>query len=70
MLMGAFAAASPDDPFGAALASACMMGLCGEIAAARMTPQDGSASCSGYIIDAAYRMETKMLREGAKYEQR
>lgn len=69
-LMGAFAAASPRDSFAAALEAACMMGLCGEIAAARMAPQDGSASCAAYIIDAAYRMDTKTLREGARYEQR
>jgi len=69
-LIGAFAAALPDDPFAAALTAACMMGWCGEIAARRMTKQDGSASCAGYMIDAAYRMNTVTLREGARYEQR
>lgn len=69
-LMGAFAAAAPEEPFAASLSAVCMMGLCGELAAERMTAADGSAACAGYIIDAAYRMDSAMLKEGAKYEQR
>lgn len=68
-LMGAFAASAPCDPFGAAQTAACMMGLCGELAAARMGKQDGSMSCAGYIIDAAFHMDENTLKEGARYEQ-
>lgn len=66
-LLGAFAAANPQRRFEAAIAGACMMGLCGEIAHGRMSPPDGSAACRGYIIDAAYRMTGEKLEEGARY---
>ena len=66
-LLGAFAAANGERIFEAALAGTCMMGLCAEIAHARMSGLDGSAACRGYIIDAAYNMTGKSLREGARY---
>ena len=67
-LLGAFAAANPEKTYEAAIAGTCMMGLCAEMAHARMTGQDGNASCRGLIIDAAYRMTGMQLEEGAKYE--
>ena len=67
-LLGAFAAANPRRIYEAAIAGTCMMGLCAEIAHGRMSPQDGNASCRGYIIDAAYRMTGIQLEEGARYE--
>lgn len=66
-LLGAFVAANPRRRFEAAIAGVCMMGLCGEIAHRRMSPMDGNAACRSYIIDAAYRVTDKELREGAKY---
>lgn len=66
-LLGAFAAVQRERYFEATVAGVCMMGLCGEIAHERMSGMDGNAACRGYIIDAAYHMTDKMLREGAKY---
>ncbi len=71
-LVGAFlAAVTPDDPSEiseAAYLDACAtavgaMGLAGEIAAARMSPEDGNASCRNYLIDALYRMDDRQLSE-------
>ena len=67
-LLGAFAAANPERIYESAIAGTCMMGLCAEIAEGRMSPLEGNASCRGYIIDAAYRMTGKQLKEGARYE--
>ena len=66
-LLGAFAAANGERIFEAAIAGTCMMGLCGEMAQARMMQADGNAACRGYIIDAAYNMTGESLREGARY---
>lgn len=71
-LVGAFlAAVTPDDPSEiseAAYLDACAaavgaMGSAGEIAAARMSPEDGNASCRNYLIDALYRMDDRQLSE-------
>ena len=67
-LLGAFFAANAEQPFEAAIAAVCMMGLCAQQAKARMTPQEGNASCRNFVIDAAYRMTRKELEEGAEYE--
>ena len=67
-MLGAFAGANPKNLFDASVSAVCMMGLCGEIAHARMTRMDGNSACRGYIIDAAYRMTEKQLTEGARYE--
>lgn len=69
-LMGAFAAANPQEIFCAAAAAACMMGLCGEIAYGLLAPQEGSATYRNRMIDAAQRMTAGALREGARYESR
>ncbi len=67
-LLGAFLAASPDQPGEAALSAVCAMGLAGETAWSRLTAQEGSASCRNYIIDAIFRMTPEALEKGAKYE--
>ena len=67
-LIGAYVAASPDRPLTAVLAAVCAMGLCGEIAHARLLPQDGNASYRGYIIDAIYHLTPEELEKGARYE--
>lgn len=69
-MMTAYAVASPDDILSTVVASVCAMGICGEIAYDRMTPQDGNASYRNYIIDAVYNLDAKQLKEGAKYEVR
>ena len=44
------------------------MGLAGEIAHERLTPQDGNATYRNYIIDAIYHMDGENLERGAKFE--
>ncbi len=69
-LTAAFVTANPDKPLEAAAAAVCAMGLCGEIAYARLTDQDGNATYRNYIIDAMYRLTPAALEEGARYEMR
>lgn len=65
-LTAAFLAARPESPLAAAAAAAALMGRCGEQAARRMSPQDGSASFRNYLIDAAYRMTPDELEQQEK----
>ena len=69
-LTAAFAAANPDQLLEATVAAVCAMGLCGEIAAGRLTREEGNASCRTYLIDAMYRLTPAELEKGAKYEVR
>lgn len=69
-LIAAFVAANAGHPLEAAAAAVCAMGLAGEVAHARLTPQDGNASYRNYIIDAVYNMTPQQLEEGAHYEVR
>lgn len=71
-LVGAFlATVTSDDPSEiseAAYLDACAaavgaMGSAGEIAAARMSVEDGNASCRNYLIDAIYRMDDRQLQD-------
>ena len=43
------------------------MGLAGEIAHERLTPQDGNATYRNYIIDTIYHMDGDELEHGAKF---
>ena len=67
-LLGAYVTSNPERPLQAALAAVCAMGLCGEIAHARLCPLDGNASYRNYIIDAIYNLTPEKLERGAKYE--
>ncbi|MBQ2990811.1 MAG: hydroxyethylthiazole kinase [Clostridia bacterium] len=67
-LLGAYVTANPEKPLQAALAAVCAMGLCGEMAHARLNPPDGNASYRNYIIDAIYNLTPDALQKGAKYE--
>ncbi len=69
-MTAAYVTANPDDRLTAAAAAVCAMGLCGEIARARMTPLDGNASYRNYIIDAVYNLTPECLERGARYEVR
>ena len=46
------------------------MGLAGEIAFGRLSPQDGNGTYRNYLIDAIYRMTPQTLEKGADYEVR
>ena len=69
-LTAAFVTANPGYPLEAAAAAVCAMGLAGEIAHQRLTPQDGNATYRNYIIDAIYNMTPEQLEKGANYEVR
>ena len=66
----AFAVANPDRLFEAVCTSVIAMGLCGEIAHARLGNMDGNSTYRNYIIDAVYRLTAEELKDGAKYEMR
>ena len=68
-LAGAFAAANPKEVLRSSLAAACAMGVCGELAARRMSNADGNASFRNYLIDAMYRMTGEELEKEARYEE-
>ena len=68
-MMTAFVTANPENRLEAA-AAVCAMGLAGEIAHQRLTPQDGNATYRNYIIDAIYSMAPEQLEKGANYEVR
>ncbi|MBE6909756.1 MAG: hydroxyethylthiazole kinase [Ruminococcaceae bacterium] len=69
-MTAAYLAANPESPFEAACAAVIAMGVCGELAFARMSGPDGSAAYRGYLIDAVYNLTAKQLEEGARYEMR
>ena len=69
-LTAACLAASPERPLEAAAAAVCAMGVAGELAWARMSPQDGYATYRDRIIDAVCRMDGAALEKGANYEMR
>lgn len=65
-LTAAFVTANPDNVLDAAAAAVVTMGLAGEIAHDRLTPQDGNATYRNYIIDAIFNMTAEKLAKGAK----
>ena len=67
-LTAAFVTANQEHPLEAAAAAVCAMGLAGEIAHERLTPQDGNATYRNYIIDAICHMDGDELERGAKFE--
>ncbi|MEG0779208.1 MAG: hydroxyethylthiazole kinase [Oscillospiraceae bacterium] len=67
-MTAAYLAANPDHVLEATAAAVCAMGLCGEIAQARMTEQDGTASFRTYLIDAISNLDGETLEQGAKVE--
>lgn len=69
-LVAAYVTANPEHPLDATAAAVCAMGLCGELALARMQPQDGNSSYRNYLIDAIYHLTGDSLESGAKYEMR
>ena len=69
-LTAACLAASPERPLEAAAAAVCAMGVAGELAWARMSPQDGNATYRDRIIDTVCRMDGAALEKGANDEMR
>lgn len=69
-MTAAYLAANPQHPLEAAAAAVCAMGLCGQLAHARLSPLDGNAAYRSYILDAIYNLTPEQLEEGAVYEVR
>ena len=67
-MTAAYLAVRPEHLLQASLTVLCAMGLSGELAAARMLPQDGNASFRCYLTDAVYNLTEQQLKEGARYE--
>ncbi len=67
-LVAAFVAANPGCVFEAASAAVCAMGLCGEIAHARLAPGDGNMRYRDNIIDAVFNLTAEALERGGNYE--
>lgn len=67
-MTAAFLAVRPEQPPEACLTVLCAMGLAGELAAARMTAQDGNAAFRQYLTDAVFNLTEQQLEEGARYE--
>lgn len=67
-MTAAYVTANPQNPLEATAAAVCTMGICGEIAHKRLTPEDGNSSYRNYIIDAVYHFTGEKLEKYAKYE--
>ena len=67
-MTAAYLAVRPVQHTAAALTVLCAMGLAGELAAARLQPQDRNASFRRYLTDAVYNLTEQQLKEGASYE--
>ena len=68
-IVAAYAVANPEKPFEAVAAAVAGEGLAGEIAAARMVPQDGNGSFRTYLLDALFNLDAAQLVEGARVEE-
>lgn len=70
-LMGAFLAASADQPLEAAAACLCAMGYCGEQAYGKMASKNsGNSTYRNDLIDAIFNLDGALLNAGARYEMR
>lgn len=67
-LMAACVTANQEKVLTAVLAAVCWMGICGEKAFQRLTPQEGNATYRNYMIDAVCRLTPEELDAGARYE--
>lgn len=70
-VIGSYCGANPDDLLLATAAAVSCMGLCGELAFAKVAvEQAGTASFRTYLIDAMSRMDAQTLAGGIKIETR
>lgn len=69
-LTGAFVAANQGRPLEATASAVCTMGLCGQIARARLELPDGTGTYRNYILDAVSNLTAEALEQGANYEMR
>ncbi|MGL5257060.1 MAG: hydroxyethylthiazole kinase [Proteocatella sp.] len=67
-VLGAFIGANKENILEASASAVCTMGLCGEMAFARLKECDGNSTYRNYLIDEIYNLNEEVLKEGAKYE--
>lgn len=68
-LVAAFIVASEEEArLEAAVAAVSAMGLAGQLAAARMSSEDGNGSFRNYVLDALYHLTGEGLEQGALVE--
>ena len=68
-LTAACAAAFPADPLRAAAGAVVMMGVCGELAAARLTATEGNAAFRTHLIDSLFRLTPAQLEQSARFRE-
>ncbi|MDO4182514.1 MAG: hydroxyethylthiazole kinase [Coriobacteriia bacterium] len=64
-IVAAYVVANPEAPLEAVVAAIAGEGLCGQVAAARMTHEDGNGSFRTYLLDALYNISGEALERGA-----
>lgn len=64
-LVGAYSVANKKNMFEGVVAAIAGEGLCGQIAAERMTEADGNGSFRTYLLDAMYNLDAATLADGA-----
>lgn len=69
-MTAAYITANPEQPLTATAAAVCAMGVCGEIAFARLQEGEGNASYRTRILDAVCNLDGDTLERYADYELR
>lgn len=70
-VIGSYIGANYEDILGATASAVTAMGLCGELAALKLTEMDaGTNTYRMFIIDFMSKMNAKILKDGAKIESR
>lgn len=64
-LVGAYSVANKENMLEGVVAAIAGEGLCGQIAAGRMTEADGNGSFRTYLLDAMYNLDAATLADGA-----
>lgn len=64
-LVGAYSVANKENMLEGIVAAIAGEGLCGQIAAERMTEADGNGSFRTYLLDAMYNLDAATLADGA-----
>ena len=64
-LVGAYSVANKENMLEGVVAAIAGEGLCGQIAAERMTEADGNGSFRAYLLDAMYNLDAATLADGA-----
>ena len=64
-LVGAYSVANKENMLEGVVAAIAGEGLCGQIAAERMTEADGNGSFRAYLLDAMYNLAAATLADGA-----